>query len=121
MKPEMIVAHASKGHQAFSVCVRVFIVAGFVIATLFSLMMYSLGDWVITAVQSLKPWLACWRVGVFLSLIGGWPYWINHYAHWAKLDADQQQFLINYRWRFAAVLLGIEAILVQRVFAGLMP
>ena len=120
MKPEMVVAHASKGHQAFSFCLRVFIVAGFVIATLFSLMMYSLGDGAITAVQSLKPWLACWRVGVFLSLIGGWPYWINHYAHWAKLDTNQRHNLIHYRWRFAILLLVIEAILVQRVFAELM-
>ncbi len=111
----------AKGRLAFNVCLWVF-VTGCLLAALLSLhLSVDAGAFSAAAWLKLKPWLVYWRLGLFLSLVGGWPCWVGHYARWANLDTGQQHVLRHYRWRFALILLMIEAILVQRVFAEVLP
>jgi hypothetical protein len=111
----------SKSQQAYRWCLGIFIITGSVVILLFPLLLFNTGAFAITAWLKIKPWLMYWRLGLFLSLVGGWPYWVSRYAHWAKLDSGQQHFLRHYRWRFALILLMIEAILVQGVFVEVLP
>jgi hypothetical protein len=87
------------------------------ITILCSVLFISVGEQALTALQALKPWLACWRLAVFSVLIGGWPYWVNRYGSCFHLTPQQQYGLIMYRWRFAILLLLIELILVQQGLA----
>jgi hypothetical protein len=60
MKPEMTTPQY-KGQQAFSVCIRLLIIAGIIITLLYSVTVYHTGHFAILGWQSLKPWLAGWR------------------------------------------------------------
>ena len=111
MKPDL---NMRQGKHVFSLCMRLFFIAGIVITLLYSIVVYTTGSGVIAGWQSLKPWLAGWRLGLFLSLMGAWPYWVNRYARWAKLNTEQQQVLLAIRWRVAIALLLVELILVQQ-------
>ncbi|MGH9837380.1 MAG: hypothetical protein ACREEM_01190 [Blastocatellia bacterium] len=61
---------------------------------------------------------------MFAILIGGWRYWIDRLAKWAGLDERRRREILARRWRVAAWLLVIEALLVQGVagafFVGLL-
>jgi len=100
-------------------CLRLFGFGLLGITVLCSLLFVSVGEQALTALQALKPWLACWRLAVFSVLIGGWPYWVNRYGNCFQLTPQQQYGLIMYRWRFAILLLLIELVLVQRGLAVL--
>ena len=62
-----------------------------------------------------EPYFAVWRLFLFIVLIGGWRHWIDWLARWAGLDARRKQNALAQRWRTAAWLLVIEALLVQGV------
>ena len=67
-----------------------------------------------------KPYFAVWRLFLFMVLIGGWRVWIDWLARWAGLDARRKQDVLAWRWRTAAWLLVIEALLVQGVAGAFM-
>jgi len=68
-------------------------------------------------IAAAKPALSLWRLGLFMALIGGWPYWIKAFSTWAHLSPEKTHFCLAYRWRFVLWLLIIEALLVQNVLA----
>jgi hypothetical protein len=109
--------HHRPGYTVLRTCFRLFGFGLLGITVLCSVLFISVGEQVLTALQALKPRLACWRLAVFSVLIGGWPYWVNRYGRCFQLTPQQQYGLIMYRWRFAILLLLIELILVQHGLA----
>lgn len=109
----------SKGHQAFQFCLRLFWVGALAAALIVAIWVYIAG---IESMQQgltvARPYLALWRLFMFGILIGGWHYWIEWLARWAGLDAHRKQAVLGLRWRTAAWLLVIEAILVQGVVSA---
>lgn len=65
------------------------------------------------SIEATKPYLALWRVFLFLVLIGGWNHWVKPIAGWSRMNDDWIQYARSQRWRFAAWLILIELILVQ--------
>jgi len=114
---EMNATHptSSQGQRAAHIFWRVFLGAAIGVTLLYALLLMGNAALAATAWAEAKPWLACWRLGLLLGLACGWRCWVGHYARWAQLDEAQQQALIGQRWRFAGVLLLVEAILVQRL------
>jgi hypothetical protein len=66
-----------------------------------------------TGQQQLKSWFAAWRGLLFISLIGGWPYWVKLLSARYRLTTSKTTELLEYRWRFACVLLVLEGLLNQ--------
>lgn len=65
--------------------------------------------------EAAKPYLALWRLVLFLALIGGWRHWIGLLASWGGLDETRTRFALAQRWRMAAWLIVVEAVLVQEL------
>lgn len=62
-----------------------------------------------------KPWLALWRIGLFIQIIACWPQLMEKlakYFHWSMADQNSLKAL---RWRIAGWLIVIELVLVQGV------
>jgi len=102
-----------KCRHASNECFEVFVLSALIITVVVTGWFFLSGDAVFVHWKTLKPWLGCWRLFLFVSLMGGWPYWVHHYSNWAKLQAKERQALLDYRWRFAVLLLLIDVILVQ--------
>lgn len=72
-------------------------------------------------IRQAKPWLALWRISLFVLIIAYWPQLtekLAKYFHWSMTD---QNDLKAQRWRIAGWLIVIELVLVQGVvhkFAG---
>lgn len=67
------------------------------------------------ALDAAKPYLAAWRLLVFLILIGGWPRWIDVAARRWRWPEAKRRAVLALRWRAVAWLLVIEALFVQNV------
>ena len=70
-----------------------------------------------SALESADIWLAFWRLGLFLVLIGGWNRWTALYANWSGMKDVQYSEMLSYRWRIALWLLVMEAVLSQKVLS----
>jgi hypothetical protein len=70
-----------------------------------------------SALESADIWLAFWRLGIFLALIGGWNRWTALYANWSGMEDAQYSEMLSYRWRIALWLLVMEAVLSQKVLS----
>lgn len=102
-----------KCRKASNGCFQVFALSALIITVVVAGWVYFRGDAALLDWKTLKPWLGVWRLFLFVSLMGCWPYWIHHYSNWARLQAKDRQGLLDYRWRFAILLLLIDVILVQ--------
>jgi hypothetical protein len=102
-----------KCRRASNGCFQWFVISALVVTVGVTGWVYFSGDAVFLNWKMLKPWLGFWRLFLFMSLIGCWPYWVHHFSSWAQLQAKQRQWLLDYRWRFAVLLLLIDVILVQ--------
>ncbi|MGX2040257.1 hypothetical protein ACWJKU_08995 [Methylocaldum sp. MU1018] len=67
------------------------------------------------ALDAATPYLAAWRLLVFLILIGDWPRWIDSAARRRRWPEAKRQAAMALRWRAAAWFLVIEALFVQNV------
>lgn len=106
----------SKGDQAFRFCMRLFWMGVLVAALMVAIWVWLAGvDAMQYGLAAAKPYFAAWRLFLFTILIGGWRHWIDWLARWAELDARRKQDVLAQRWRTAAWLLMIEALLVQGV------
>ena len=65
------------------------------------------------SIEAAQPYLALWRVVLFLVLIGAWRHWVKLTAGWSGMNNDQVQYARSQRWRVAAWLILIELILIQ--------
>lgn len=68
-------------------------------------------------VLDLKPWLAYWRLLVFLTVFGGWGLWAKMYARWTSMSENQLEQMMNIRWRMAIWVLVMEAVFSQHVLS----
>jgi H+/Cl- antiporter ClcA len=65
--------------------------------------------------EATRPWLAVWRLTVFLVLIGGWPYWMAWLGRGRGWSEARRKALRAQRWRIALWLIVLELVLVQNV------
>jgi len=106
----------SKGDQAFRFCMRLFWIGTLAAALIVAVWVWLAGvDAMHSGLAAAEPYFAVWRLFLFIVLIGGWRHWIDWLARWAGLDARRKQNALAQRWRTAAWLLVIEALLVQGV------
>lgn len=70
--------------------------------------------------EAARPWLAAWRLTVFLVLIGGWPYWMAWLARYGKWSEARREAPRAQRWRIALWLIVLELVLVQNVVGRFM-
>ena len=106
-----------KGEKAFrylmwGTAIFIFLITVLVVSVTY---FYGFDTW-LSWRKSAQPYLAGWRLFLFIVFIGGWKTWVRKYARWAELTNFQIQFYLQYRWRMAMWLLILEAILVQNVF-----
>ena len=67
--------------------------------------------------ERVAPWLAVWRVSLFVALIGFWPRLMSRLAERYGWNHAQRRHAINQRWRVAIWLIVIELLLVENVVA----
>lgn len=110
----------NKGKQAFRWMMLVFAVCSLLVTVFVCLITYFYGfDVMVAGHKAAKPYLALWRLFIFIVIIGGWNRWMKWLAQWADLTPQQHQFNVQYRWRFAVWLLVIEVLMVQNILAVL--
>ncbi len=68
-------------------------------------------------VDSMKPVLSLWRLGLFILIVSKWNDLIILLSDWAQLSSEMTQLYLDYRWRFALWLLIFEVLIVQNVLA----
>ncbi len=109
-----------KGKKAFRLIMLAFAICTLLVTVLVCLITFFYGfDPMVSGHKDAKPYLALWRLFIFIVIIGGWHTWMEWFAQWADLTPQQHQFYRQYRWRFALWLIVIEALLVQNILADL--
>ncbi len=109
-----------KGKKAFRLIMLAFAICTLLVTVLVCLITFFYGfDPMVSGHETAKPYLALWRLFIFIVIIGGWHTWMKLLAQWADLTPQQHQFNRQYRWRFALWLIVIEALLVQNILADL--
>lgn len=108
----------NKGQKAFRIIMLVFAACTLLVTLLVSLTTYFYGfDTWVAGHNAAKPYLAIWRLLLFILIIGFWKRWIKWLAQWANLTSEQYEMYLHYRWRFALWLIIIEAVIVQNILA----
>ncbi|PLY13897.1 MAG: hypothetical protein C0631_12795 [Sedimenticola sp.] len=69
-----------------------------------------------TRIDALKPLLTGIRVSLIALLAIGWPWIVNAFQRWGRLDETQTGNLLAVRWRIVAWLVVIELVLGQNLF-----
>ena len=69
-----------------------------------------------TRIDALKPLLTGIRVSLIALLAIGWPWIMNAFQRWGRLDETQTGNLLAVRWRIVAWLVVIELVLGQNLF-----
>lgn len=118
-KPEKLKKTVNtKGEQAFRYLMWGTAIGAFLITVLVvsATYLYGFESW-LSWRKSAQPYLAGWRLFLFIVFIGGWKTWVGKFAQWAELTDFQTQFYLQYRWRMAVWLLILEALLGQNVLS----
>ena len=104
----------SREGKAFRSIVRAFVVlSAFIAAGVVLWTVQTDHSSVERSIEATKPYLALWRVFLFLALIGAWRHWVELMARWTGMNNDQIQYVRSQRWRIAVWLILIELILIQ--------
>jgi hypothetical protein len=104
----------SRGSKAFRSIVYAFVMLSVFVAAGVVLWTSQTGNSSVNrSIEAAQPYLALWRVFLFLVLIGAWRHWVELLGRWAGMNDDRIRYARSQRWRVAAWLILIELILIQ--------
>jgi len=107
---------STRGQKIFKLFLRLAVgLASVVLLILLVGVFYSNIEAVDQFVIRLNPWLGFWRLLLFLVVFGRWSHWTAYFARWANMTAEQQESMLDSRWRLAFWLLVMEALFSQNV------
>jgi|GEM_PF-1571277 len=105
---------STRGSKAFRCIVYAFVVLSALVAAGIVVWTVRTGHSSVERnIEAAQPYLALWRIFLFLVLIGAWRHWVELMAGWTGMNDDRIRYARSQRWRVGVWLILIELILID--------